>query len=202
MFKPSSNKFKVMACINPAAVRMKDGLILLYVRVMENLARNSDKNFSYSPRFSGKERFEIVVDRFEKEKISDESDVDILFKDGTKRLKFISHFRRVYLNKDGITIRKIEQKPAFFGTSKDSDLGVEDPRIVKIGRKYYMTYVSLSRTGNVSTNYATSDDSVSWKRGGIMFAEQNKDVVLFPEKIKDEYYSLNRPEGSVYSSCN
>ena len=59
-----------------------------------------------------------------------------------------------------------------------------------------MSYVSLSRLGNISTSLAVSYDCMNWKRKGTMFREQNKDVVLFPEKIRGKYVAFNRPEGN------
>jgi len=59
-----------------------------------------------------------------------------------------------------------------------------------------MTYVALSRDMNVSTSCAVSKDFKKWKRLGVIFREQNKDVVLFPETIEGKYFALNRPEGS------
>jgi predicted GH43/DUF377 family glycosyl hydrolase len=41
-----------------------------------------------------------------------------------------------------------------------------------------------------------SSDCINWERKGAIFSEQNKDVVLFPEKIHNSYYTFNRPEGS------
>jgi len=59
-----------------------------------------------------------------------------------------------------------------------------------------MTYVSLSRNEGISTSLAVSKDGLNWERKGIIFGEQDKDVVLFPEKIKDKYIAFDRPEGN------
>jgi predicted GH43/DUF377 family glycosyl hydrolase len=60
-----------------------------------------------------------------------------------------------------------------------------------------MTYVSLSRSENISTSYAISNDCIDWYRRGVIFSEQNKDVVLFPELINKEYLAIERPEGNL-----
>ncbi len=194
--KPSSKKFDILGVLNPAAVRLKDGRILLYVRVIERLKKTSDLKYYYVPRYSGKDKFKTILDKFEKDKVEGEDGMAIIFKNNVKRLTFISHFRRVYLDKTGLKILKIEQKPSFFGTKDDGELGVEDPRITKIGNKYYMTYVGLSRREGISTYLTESDDAMKWKRLGIIFGEQDKDVVLFPEKIKNKYVVFDRPEGN------
>ena len=68
------------------------------------------------------------------------SDSDLVFKDETKRLLFISHFRRIILDKTGFKIKSIDKKPSFTGLRSNGELGVEDPRIAKIGDKYFGDY--------------------------------------------------------------
>ncbi|MEM0465375.1 MAG: hypothetical protein QXW97_01585 [Candidatus Pacearchaeota archaeon] len=198
--KPSSRKFEVLGVLNPGVVRLDDGNIMMYVRVIEKLIKNEDDKYVYSPRMVGKKEFKVEIDRFYKDEIEDNTDLDILFKNRTKRLKFISHFRRVLLDKSGFKILSIDKKPSFYGISSDGELGVEDPRITKIGDKYIMTYVSLSREHNISTALAVSDDCINWKRKGIVFGEQDKDVVIFPEKINGKYVAFDRPEGNFQFS--
>lgn len=193
---PTSKDYRVIGVFNPAAVRQKDGSIMLLVRVTEKLIVDEDKTHYYSPRMTGKNEHKRVIDKFSKKKVMMKGELDFVFHDGTKRLTFISHFRKVILSPDGFTVNHIEQKPTFYGTAKDGELGIEDPRITVMGNKYVMSYVALSRLGNVSSSYAVSKDLHNWKREGIIFNEQNKDVVIFPEKIKGKYYALNRPEGS------
>ena len=128
-FKPSSNKFEVLGVLNPAAVRLKDKRILLYIRVIERLKKTKDANYFYVPRFVGKDKFKIKIDKFPKSKVVDQDKIAIIFKNGTKRLTFISHLRRVFLDKKGLNILKIEQRPSFYGINNGAELGVEDPRI-------------------------------------------------------------------------
>jgi len=118
----------------------------------------------------------------------------IFLKDGTCRLTTISHFRRIVLDESGLKVEEICDDLNFIGKPGESEYGVEDPRITKIGAIYYMTYVGVSKYDGISTYLASSKDSKKWKRLGLIFREQNKDVVLFPEKIKGKYIALNRPE--------
>lgn len=198
--KPSSKNFTILGVLNPGAVRMRDGNILLYVRVIEKLVKHEDDYYCYSPRMVGKDEFKIQIDKFKKEEIQESTDFDFIFKNGTKRLKFISHFRRVLLDKSGFKVLDIDKKPSFFGTISDGELGVEDPRITRIGEMYVMTYVSLSREQNISTSMAISNDCFNWERQGIIFGEQDKDVVIFPEILNGEYVAFDRPEGNFQFS--
>lgn len=198
--EPSSPDFKVLGTFNPGATRLPNGDIVLYVRVMEKLITSEDKNYIYSPRMIGKNKFKIKLDKFDKKLVERESELDFVFKDETKRLTFISHFRRVILDKTGFNIKSIDSKPTFYGLEWDGELGVEDSRITKINDLYVMTYVTLSREENISTSYAISNDGLHWYRRGIIFGEQDKDVVMFPEIINNNYVAFDRPEGNFQFS--
>ena len=115
MIKPSSKYLKVIGTINPAAVRSRDGKVVMYVRVIEQIKKLEDKSYFYSPRMSGEKKYEIKIDRFSKKNVESGSDFDIVFKDGTKRLTFVSHLRRVVLDESGMNILSIDKKPSFYG---------------------------------------------------------------------------------------
>jgi len=199
-FKPSSKDFEIIGTINPAVARLSNGDILLYVRVIEKLIKDEDKEFVYSPRMIGKKDFKYTLDKFPKSSITEKNPLDFVFLDGTKRLTFISHLRKIILDSNGLKIKKIEQKPSFFGIRDDGEFGIEDPRITKIKDRYIMTYVTLSKYGDISVSYAISKDLKNWRRKGVMFQEQNKDVIIFPEIIGDHYIAINRPEGNFQFS--
>jgi len=78
--------------------------------------------------------------------------------------------------------------------------GMEDPRITKIDGICYITYVVLKHPAN--SGYATPQTAVmstrdfkKFKRLGKITSPgaDDKDVVLFPEKIKGRYTFLHRP---------
>jgi len=124
----------------------------------------------------------------------------LYFKSGKCRLTTMSHFKRVILDKTGMKVEIIEKKPIFTGLSTEGNYGVEDPRLIKIGKTYLMTYVSVSSTEGVSTALAISKDLVHWERKGIIFRTQNKDAIIFPEKIDGEYVAFHRPDSSFVFS--
>jgi len=200
MIKPSSKKLEVIGTINPAAIRGEDEKIILYVRVIEQVKKLEDEKYCYCPRIIGEKKYKLKIDRFDKKNVKTNSDFDVVFLDNTKRLTFVSHLRKVVLDESGLNVLSIDKKPSFYGISSDAELGIEDPRIVKIEGQYIMTYVSLSRNGNISTSLAISKDLEEWDRKGIIFGEQDKDVVIFPEKIKGRYVALDRPEGNFQFS--
>lgn len=193
-FRPSFDGWVVKGVINPGASRLPDGRILIYVRVAETAGQAHEQMVSCPVITS--ESYDTVHHKINKKEIVNRGNSkEVYMKDGSCRLPTISHFRRVYLNRNGWDIEHIEQIPAFTGTSSEGQYGVEDPRITKIGNKYYMTYVVVSEKEGVSTALASSKDMISWTRMGIIFRLQNKDAVLFPEKINNCYVALHRPEG-------
>ena len=189
-FVTSLKRMKIDGIFNPAAVRLDNGDIILYVRVAERPIKKSRRG---CPILVAKDKY-----KFEQKKnheILGQSGNILYLRDGICRLLNISHFRKVVLDKSGFEIKKINRRPVFTGLPSDGDMGIEDPRITKIGNKYYMTYVTVSTENGVSTSLAISEDLKSWKRQGIIFREQNKDVVLFPKKINGKFVALHRPEG-------
>lgn len=70
--------------------------------------------------------------------------------------------------------------------------GVEDPRITAIDGAYYITYSAISPAG-VGVGLAVTRDFRSVERMGMIFPPENKDVVLFPERVGGTYYALHRP---------
>lgn len=194
--EPSSKELEIIGTINPGVIRLPNGNIILYVRVIEKLIKDQDEKYVYSPRMIGEDKFRLTIDQFDKKLVQFKNPLDFVLNDDTKRLTYISHIKRIILDSGGFKIKLIDKKPSFYGLSWDGELGIEDPRIVKINNLYIMTYVTLSRETNVSTSIAISNDCKNWYRRGIIFEEQNKDVVIFPELINKNYLAFNRPEGS------
>jgi predicted GH43/DUF377 family glycosyl hydrolase len=187
-FAPSQEDLEVIGAFNPGAVQTEDGVVLL-VRVAEQ-ARERRTGYTPCPWWEGKGG-RVVVDWMSTHEIAP---VDVrvvrLRKSGTTRLTFTSHLRVVY-SKDGRTIDSVDGA-RFDPAMPYEEFGVEDPRITKIQDTYYITYVAVSRHG-VSTALASTRDFKTFTRHGIIFHPENKDVVLFPEKIRDEYVALHRP---------
>ena len=114
--------------------------------------------------------------------------------DGLVRLTFISHLRVVRCG-DGRSVSEITDV-RFLPESDLEEFGVEDPRITALDGRYYFTYVSVSRHG-AGTALASTTDFKSFERHGMIFCPENKDVVLFPERIGGEYVALHRPNAAT-----
>jgi predicted GH43/DUF377 family glycosyl hydrolase len=81
-------------------------------------------------------------------------------------------------------------KPFLYPTKKEESKGIEDPRIVKIGNEFFMTYVVHDGKHAISA-YSTGTDLFDMKRGGIISPKiYYKDLarIFSYAKLKDEYY--------------
>jgi predicted GH43/DUF377 family glycosyl hydrolase len=133
-----------------------------------------------------------------------------------------------YARLDGpLDVAERAKKPIMSPKFKYEKQGMEDPRIVKIGGTYYMTYVAYDGKDAI-TAYATSKDLKKFKRRGVItpkmsyntagrlmqeselkekyfwfesyykdtIAEdillRDKDVFLFPKKIKGKFVMFQR----------
>jgi len=93
---------------------------------------------------------------------------------------------------DGFNFFRLD-KPVFVPEGRLETRGCEDPRIVRLEDKFYMTYTAYSQEG-VRVALASTANFISWKRLGVIFPElNNKDAVLFPEKIEGRYVMFHRP---------
>lgn len=193
---PSRKIFRVRGVFNPTAVRLSNKKIMLYARIAET-PLHDNKTF-IAPRFTGVNELKWNIERFDRKKMKICPDCFLMHEEYS-RLPTISHFRKIILGESGFEVESISDSPDFYGLVGDGDYGVEDPRIsfFEKEKKYAMTYVSVSRHSGVSTSLAVSKDLIKWKREGVIFRQQNKDVVIFPEKINGYYVALHRPEGTM-----
>jgi len=80
-------------------------------------------------------------------------------------------------------------------------VGVEDVRITWINDVFYALYCGFDGK-NMKVCMAISKDLINWEKLGLVRGDinssNNKDAVLFPEKIEGRYFTLHRPMmGSV-----
>lgn len=190
--KPSAAGMEVIGVFN-CGVAEYAGKIVLLLRVAERAI--SDERFARVPMFDA-EKGEMVIRSFPK------SDKDIDFSDvrfvKTKEQLFltsISHLRLAF-SSDGVDFT-IEDKPFMAAENEYEEFGVEDPRITELEGWYYINYSAISRAG-VVTSLARTKDFLSVERMGIIFLADNKDVVIFPQKVGGRYCALHRPVSAYF----
>jgi predicted GH43/DUF377 family glycosyl hydrolase len=101
------------------------------------------------------------------------------------------------LSSDGRCIDEIWDRPAIAPVEPYEEFGVEDPRItwLRDERRYAITYTGHSPNG-ARVCLITTDDLLAperYKRHGPRIASENKNCVVFPEKIDGQYVVLHRP---------
>jgi predicted GH43/DUF377 family glycosyl hydrolase len=105
------------------------------------------------------------------------------------------------VSEDGKRFEPINDHPVFFPQKTYEQWGCEDPRIILMENgEFFITYVALSRPareggGPPATALLATRDFKKFKRYGIItpLGSDNRDVVIFPEKINGEYVMLHRP---------
>ncbi len=81
--------------------------------------------------------------------------------------------------------------------SEYEEYGVEDPRITYIeGEGYFITYSAYSRYG-VRIGLARTDDFEKVERVAFITEADQRNVVLFPEKIGGMYVRFDRPHTDI-----
>lgn len=84
-------------------------------------------------------------------------------------------------------------KPVFTPRGVAESKGCEDPRIVLLDGRFYMTYTAYSNKG-VRVSLASTKNFIQWERYGVVIPDiEDKDAVLFPERINGKYVMLHRP---------
>jgi len=109
-------------------------------------------------------------------------------KNGTSRLGYAE-------SSDGIHFIRHSQPVLSPETEYEKDGGVEDPRLVKFGDTYYLTYTGYNKK-DAQLCLATSKDLLHWERKGVILPAYKgnwnvgwtKSGAIVPEKIKDRYW--------------
>jgi beta-1,2-mannosidase len=109
-------------------------------------------------------------------------------KQGTSRLGYAE-------SSDGVRFTR-RPEPVFSPEADyEKDGGVEDPRLVKLGETYYLTYTGYN-TRDAQLCLATSKDLVHWERKGVILPAYKgnwnvgwtKSGAIVPERIGGKYW--------------
>jgi predicted GH43/DUF377 family glycosyl hydrolase len=193
--RPQFDGFEVIGAFNPAAIEYKDGVALL-IRVVERPIETR-AGFVALPYWDHEQaRMSIDWRRLDDVELVDPRIVR-LKPSGHIRLTFTSWLLPAFSH-DGLKIDRFGSFPIVPATRYET-FGVEDPRLARFGDRFYFTYVAVSPHGIV-TALASTADFESFERHGIIFCPENKDVILFPEKIDGQYVAFHRPNPNAHFS--
>jgi predicted GH43/DUF377 family glycosyl hydrolase len=189
--KPMRDDFEVAGVFNPGAISAR-GEVVLLVRVAER-PRERRPGFIGLPRWDEKDGLRIDwvpeadIEPIDPRVVKRKADALI-------RLTFISHLRVVRCG-GGRSVAEVTAD-SFLPSCELEEFGVEDPRITAIDGRFYFTYVAVSRHG-AATALASTTDFQRFERHGVIFCPENKDVVLFPERIDGHHLALHRPNAAT-----
>ncbi len=191
--KPLRDDYEVVGAFNTGVTRLADEVLLL-MRVAERPLADNDKA-AFAPIYDV-EKNELVLKEFDRNDSQiDFSDPRLIVAPEGTYLTSISHLR-LARSRDGINF-EIENTAAMSAANEYETFGLEDPRITKIADTYYINYVGVSPAG-VTTCLAATKDFRTYNRQGVIFCPDNKDVVIFPEKINGKFYAIHRPASGLF----
>ena len=184
--KPSREDFKVEGVFNCGVAKYKESV---------KGAGEGEVRIPVVSKISGKDEITVLSLRKAEHPELDFTDsrtINKMMRQGkrTVYLTSLSHLR-VARSKDGIHFT-VEDTPSIFPCAEEESWGMEDPRITQIGEVYYINYTSVTENG-AATSLISTRDFETFERHGIIFAPENKDVTIFPEKINGMYMAFNRP---------
>ena len=189
---PLGKNFRVIGSFNPG-VTLFEGKPLLLVRVAER-AESGERGTVHVPLAdNGKIKllsFDTSDERY------DFSDVRTIRGKNRNYLTSMSLFM-VATSEDGEHFT-LHPERCLIPDGEYEKFGVEDPRITFIDGVYYITYSAISDCG-ICTVLARTSDFVNFEKMGNILHPDNKDAVLFPEKINGKYNMIHRPSTSAFA---
>ena len=185
--QPSDCESEVIGVFNPAVAQIGNELYML-ARVAERPAERR-AGWTALPRWSSPGKSEPNWVRDE-DIIPTDARVVAITGSGDLRLTSVSHLQ-LFRSTDGDGERW-EFVAAILPEGSWEEFGIEDPRITAIDNTYWITYVAVSRSG-AATALMSTTDFATFHRHGIIFASENKDVVLFPGRVAGDFVALHRP---------
>ncbi|RXZ81670.1 glycosidase [Paenibacillaceae bacterium] len=193
--QPYHEGFKVIGAFN-AGVAEYNGETLLLLRVAEQPI-SDDPNKLLAPVYNTESGTVDLVELDLRDERYDFSDPRVV-RDVTQGTTFafltsISYIR-IARSVDGHRFT-IDSEPFIYPSNTHEIFGIEDPRVTQMGDDYYIYFSAVSPVG-IGEAMVSTRDFVNVIHHGMIFSPDNKDVLIFPEKINGKYYALHRPTTS------
>ncbi len=186
---PSQPNFEVVGAFNAGVIRVEQETLLL-LRVAERL-RERDPHAILSPRYNAEGQLEIKrINRDDPNYDTSDTRYATDRRTGQIALTSISHIR-LARSHDGVQF-DVDAHPFLQAQGRFETFGVEDARAVQLEDGCYINYSAVSAYG-IATGLAKTTDFRAVERLGVIFPPANRDVVIFPEKIRGLYWCYHRP---------
>lgn len=198
---PSHPDFKVEGTFNAGIVDCGRDTIML-LRVAESVISTVSDEVKVPVMVQQDDGFVLSTKSFSRNDPGyDFSDPRSIVLRSDRRKKFLTSLSHIRIARSGNGEDfVVEDQPFLFPSNRYELFGCEDPRVILIDGAYYINYSSISDLG-ITTSLARTDDFESVSKLGVIFAPDNRDVCLFPEKIGGFYWTLHRPAPSHFGSA-
>ena len=193
---PTGDELEVFCTLNPGAVRVGGEAVLL-VRVGERpIPEDGYVAHAHVDPESGRMKIRRIR----------EDDPDLALHDargyfyrGRVLLTSISHLR-IARSRNGAGFR-FDPTPAIFPSTPYESFGCEDARITHLAGRYQIAYTAVSDRG-VAVALADTEDFRTFEKRGVIFPPFQKDVCLFPEKVRGLYVCRHRPYQTPFNPAS
>jgi beta-1,2-mannobiose phosphorylase / 1,2-beta-oligomannan phosphorylase len=189
---PHRSDFEVIGAFNAGIAKYKDEVIMV-LRVAERPI-SQETNVVKAPIYNPtKNELEILEFRLDDPEY-DFSDPRVIRKKGdTSGFAYLTSlsYLRVARSQDGHHFT-IDDQPFVYPSNELETFGIEDPRVTQMGETYYVYFSAVSPSG-VGESLVSTKDFKTIEHHGMIFAPENKDVLIFPEKVNGKYYAIHRP---------
>ncbi|KKI93214.1 glycosidase [Bacillus sp. SA1-12] len=188
---PFHEGFEVIGAFNAGIAKFQDEVIML-LRVAERPI-SSDPNVIKAPVFNPSTNQLDIYEFRQDDPNFDLSDPRVIRETTKPKWSYLTSlsYLRIARSKDGRHFT-VDEKPFVYPSNELESFGIEDPRITQIDDTYYIYFSAVSPMG-VGESMVSTKDFKTVQQHGMIFAPENKDVLIFPEKINGKYYALHRP---------
>ena len=101
------------------------------------------------------------------------------------------------VSEDGFAWNRLDKPVLSPHNGREDYRGVEDPRVTPLDGVFYMTYTAYG-INRYFPMIARSQNLITWEDVGPLEKAENKDHVLFPEKINGRYAILHRRSPNIW----
>jgi len=186
----------VLGAFNPALTRLDNGNLLMMVRVAE--AVHNGKGGPIRSIRRDADRY--VLDVWPREFADTRDPRTFTVRTEPWRvmaLTSLSWLLPVELAPDGLSVVAVHYDREVAPAGSWQCYGIEDARISRIGKVWWMTTCSVSPERHSTTLYSSAD-GLDWRFEGIVLDHQNKDMLIFEGLIDGKYWAQTRPLGDLY----
>jgi predicted GH43/DUF377 family glycosyl hydrolase len=194
-----------LGAFNPGMTRLPNGNLLMVVRIAEALRTPIVDQKIHSIRWEPSDGNAVdagryTLDPWPLEMVDTADPRKFMMRGGgwkVMALTSLSWLLPVELDAEGRSVVDVHYRDAIAPRASYQCYGVEDARISRIGNRWLMTTCSVSPERHSTTLYS-SNDARDWLLEGIVLDHQNKDMLIFEDRIGANYWAQTRPLGDLY----